>query len=115
MKKVFTLLVAVGLFVAADAQRGPQRGRPVTGVQVTIGGNFNNSFAADRMLRQEIARINFKYDRRIQQVRNSFFMRPVVKQRKIRSLEIQRQREIRRAQQRFFQNGNRYGQRNRRY
>ena len=104
MKKIFILLCAMGLFIAADAQpghRSGRRGNVGVSVNVGIGSPQSNFFAADRRLREEIARINFKYDRRIQQVRNSFFMRPVVKARKIRSLEIQRQREIRKAQLKF--------------
>lgn len=104
MKNVFILLSAMGLFVAADAQpghRNGRRGNVGVSVNVGIGGPQLGFFAADRRLREEIARINFKYDRRVMQVRNSFYMRPVVKARKIRSLEIQRQREIRKAQFKF--------------
>lgn len=103
MKRVFTLLVAIGFLVAADAQPGVRNGRSAVGVNVSVNTRpvVVNSFAADRRLREEIVRINIKYDRKIQQVRNSFFMRPVVKARKIRSLEIQRQQEIRKVQLKY--------------
>lgn len=111
MKKIFTLFMALGLFIAADAQRGvrPNKGRVGVNVSVNNRGLSTSSFAADRMLRQEIARINFKYDRKVQQVRNSYFMGRVSKARKIRSLEMQRQQEINRAYTRARLNGNRYG------
>ncbi len=113
MKKIFTLFIALGLLSVADAQRGNRVGNARVGVSVSIGNNgFQQSnFAADRMLRQEIARINFKYDRKIQQVRNNFFMRPVVKARKIRTLDLQRQREINRAYAKARINHNRYNSR----
>jgi hypothetical protein len=104
MKKLFILLIATGLVVAADAQpghRNGRRGNVGVSVNVGIGGPQSGYFAADRRLREEIAAINFKYDRRVQQVRNSFFMRPAVKARQIRSLEIQRKREIRRVQLKY--------------
>ena len=92
MKKVFTLLAATGLFMAANAQPGIRRA-PVK-ISVVASVNHAPSFAADPRLRAEIARINNKYDRKIEQVRRSFFMRPAVKASKIRSLEQQRKREL---------------------
>ena len=113
MKRVFTLLVAMGFLVAADAQPGVRRGHSPVGVNVSVNNRpvVNNNFAADRRLREEIIRINIKYDRKIQQVRNQFFTRHTVKARKIRSLEMQRQREIRNVQMKY----SRYNHGNRRY
>lgn len=117
MKRVFTLLVALGLLTAADAQRGVKTRPAKVGVSISVGntGIYQSNFAADRMLRQELARINFKYDRKIQQVRNNFFMFRTEKMRKIRRLEQQRQQEINRAYAIARHNNNRYGNRNRRY
>lgn len=118
MKRIFTLLVALGLLTAADAQRGNKSNRGRVGVNVTVSGNHGyqqSRFAADRMLRQEIARINYKYDRKIRQVQSKFFMSRFEKARKIRTLEQQRQREISRAYTKARYNGNRYGHGPRRY
>lgn len=103
MKRVFTLLVAIGFLVAADAQPGVRRGHSPVGVNVSVNSRpiVANNFAADRRMRQEIVRINIKYDRKIQQVRHNLFTRPVVKARQIRSLEAQRQREIRKVQLKY--------------
>ena len=113
MKRVFTLLIATGLLVAADAQPGVRNGRSPVGVTVSVNNRpvVSNSFAADRRMREEIVRINIKYDRKIQQVRNQFFTRHTVKARQIRSLEMQRQREIRKVQLKY----SRYNHGNRRY
>lgn len=103
MKRVFTLLVAMGFLVAADAQPGVRNGRSQVGVNVSVNSRpvVSNSFAADRRMRAEIVRINIKYDRKIQQVRNQIFTRHTVKARQIRSLEMQRQREIRKVQLKY--------------
>lgn len=111
MKKVFTLVAAIGLFLAADAQPMRHRTAPV---QVTIASTQHSSFAADYRLRAELNRINNKYDRKVDQVRRSFFMRPAVKASKVRSLERQRQREIDKAFRKFGRNS-RYDYPNRRY
>jgi hypothetical protein len=113
MKRVFTLFVAAGLFIAADAQ--PQHRRPQPPVQVTVGDTYHSgSFAADHRLRAEIFRINNRYDRKIERVRRSYYMRPAVKAGKIRSLEMQRQRELDQLFRQFGRN-HRYDYPNRRY
>jgi len=116
MKKIFTLLFAAGIFIAADAQPRVRTQRSPVGVHVNVGNNGyrNSSFAADRRLREEVARVNMKYDRQVYQVRNSMFMRPAKKAKKIRAIELQRNREINRVYQRFGKNS-RYGTTSRRY
>ncbi len=111
MKRIFTLLVAMGFLVAADAQPGTRSGRSRVGANVSVNSRpvHNNQFAADRRLREEIVWINIQYDRKIHQVRNNYFMNRGQKMKNIRRLDQQRQFEIRRAQQHFYQNGNRYG------
>ncbi len=92
MKRLFTLLLATGIFMAADAQ---PFGHHPSDLQVQVRANgFTGNFAADRRMREEIARINFKYDRKADNVRRNYFMRPAVKAAKIRSIEQQRQREL---------------------
>ena len=55
----------------------------------------NNNGSYERNVRMQIAQVNRKYDLRIQKVKNDFFMRRAEKMRVIRSLEAQRQQEIR--------------------
>jgi len=59
----------------------------------------------------QIARINQKYDFKIQRVRNDFFMRRFEKMRTIRSLEERRKQEIRMA----YARSSRWGQYDRGY
>ena len=114
MKKIFTLLFAVGLFTMAQAQ--PGRGR--TDVKIVVGSNpnYGNDFGNERRLKMEINSINREYDYKIQKVRNNFFHSRWEKQRLINQLENQREREIRMAYAKF--KNNRYDRdypRNRRY
>lgn len=106
MKKLFTLLAAAGLCMAANAQ--PSIRKAPVKISVVASVNHAPTFAADPRLRAEIARINSKYDRKIEQVRRSFFMRPAVKAAKIRTLELQRKREM----DRLFLKNNRYNRNN---
>lgn len=118
MKKLFTLLIALGLFTVADAQRNNRANRARVGVSVSIGGNNGfqqNRFAADRMLREQIFRINQKYDHKIRHVQYDRHMRRYEKMRKIRKLEQKRQREINRAYANARYNNNRYGNRQHRH
>jgi len=121
MKKIFTLLFAVGILTAAaNAQSGyrdkPQydpRTTPQTGQRDSrqydpkidqqngqwdkTSGRYDNdkSYGNGRGIEMQIAQINRKYDFQIQRVKNDFFMRRYVKMRTIRSLEAQRDQEIR--------------------
>lgn len=114
MKKIFTLLFAVGCLTAIQAQPGsrdnrdsrdtrdkPQNDRYGKDVGINNGrydndDRYNNNNGTyERNLRMQIAQLNRKYDLRIQKVRNDFFMRRAEKMRVIRSLEAQRQQEIR--------------------
>lgn len=110
MKKAFTLLAAACLFVAADAQPIARNSHLRTGVNVTITSNSYRAgnFAADRRLREEAARINIRYDRKIQQVQRSYFIGRWQKAKKIRSLEQQRQRELNKLYQKQRRHGRRY-------
>jgi len=116
MKKIFTLLFAVGMLSVAQAQYGGNRDNRQTdqrNTQQTDQRNYqqgdqrsfdksygnddrydNKNFSFDRGRDMEIARINQKYDLKIQMVQRSFFMGWFEKKRQIRFLEEQRQREI---------------------
>jgi len=116
MKKIFTLLVAVGFITAINAQTGSRsRDNRDTRDQQTDQRVFNNSKDVvvndgrydndDRFdnntgsyngnIRMQVAQVNRKYDFKIQKVKNDYFMRRYEKMRVIRSLEAQRQQEIR--------------------
>ena len=119
MKKIFTLLFVVGTFTMAQAQPGSRDSRQAdqrynqptdqrdvnrdygngNGVVVDINaydrdGRYNNSNSFDRNMRMEIARINQAYDFKVQKVMRNYFMSRFEKQRQLRFLQEQRQREI---------------------
>src|SRR5258705_3045694 len=131
MKKIFTLLVAVGFITAINAQTGSrdrdnrytrdqqtdQRGYNNKDVVINDGrydndDRFDNNFGSyDRNIRMQIAQVNSKYDFKIQRVRNDYFMRRFEKMRVIHSLEAQRQQEIRM----LYARNNKRGQHDRGY
>lgn len=128
MKKIFTLLFALGFLTAINAQSGnrdyrdnQQNGQWGNNHGKDIVGNnnrydnddgYDNSFGSyDGNIRMQIAQINRKYDFRIERVRNDFFMRRFEKMRMIRSLEEQRKQEIRMA----YARSGRWGQHDRDY
>ena len=113
MKKIFTLLVAVGFITAINAQSGSRdRDNRDTRDQQTDqrvnnnkdfdvnDGRYNNDDRFDKTgsyngnIKMQIAQVNRKYDFKIQKVKNDYFMRRNEKMRVIRSLEAQRQQEI---------------------
>jgi hypothetical protein len=120
MKTIFTLLVALGLVTAAQAQdRRDSRQRDV---QVTIQTDsrnanswYTNDFynhdvrfiksnpAMERKMARKINAINREYDQKIQRVQRNLFMNRFEKQRQIRSLEQERQFEIRMTYAKFRQ------------
>jgi len=131
MKKIFTLLLAVGFLTAINAQSGSRdnrgnrdnqqsgqwgnnRGNDVVGNNKSYDNDdrYDNNFGSyDGNIKMQIAQINRKYDFKIQRVRNDFFMRRVEKMRVIRSLEEQRKQEIRMA----YARSGKWGQRDRGY
>jgi len=115
MKRIFTLVFALGTLAVAQAQPGSRDNRdnrqnvPVVvqpndqrgydnGRDVVYDRNdrydHNDRFSNDRRRNMEIAQINREYDFKIQKVRNSFFMSRFEKERQIRWLQEKRQREI---------------------
>ena len=113
MKKIFTLLVAVGFITAINAQTGSRDrdNRDTRDQQTDQRGNsrdvivndgrydnddrYNNTGSYNGNIRMQIAQVNRKYDFKIQKVKNDYFIRRNEKMRMIRSLEAQRQQEIR--------------------
>ena len=131
MKKIFTLLVAVGFITAINAQTGSRdRDNRDTRDQQTdqrVNNNnkdanagdgrydnddrYNNTGSYNGNIKRQTAQVNRKYDFKIQKVRNDHFMRRNEKMRVIRSLEAQRQQEIRM----LYARSNKKGQHDRGY
>ena len=131
MKKIFTLLFAVGFLTAINAQSGSSYNRDNRDNQQSgqwgnnhgkdvVGNNgrydnddrYDNDFRSyDGNIKMQIAQINRKYDFKVERVRNDFFMRRFEKMRMIRSLEEQRKQEIRMA----YARSSRWGQHDRGY
>ena len=131
MKKIFTLLFAVGFLTAINAQSrsrddrdnrdnqpsgqwGNTRDKDVVGNNNRYDNDdrYDNNFGSyDGNIKMQIAQINRKYDFKIQRVRNDFYMRRFEKMRIIRSLEEQRKQEIRMA----YARSSRWGQHDRGY
>jgi len=119
MKKIFTLLVALGMFTLAQAQPGTRdnrngdrkdnipvdqrnpnkdynNGRDIVNDRTPYDNDrYDDRISPERRRDMEIAKINREYDYKIQRVKNNFFMNRWEKQRQIRFLQEERQREIR--------------------
>ena len=129
MKKIFTLLVAVGFITAINAQTGSRTrdNRDTRDQQTDQRGNnrdvvvndgrydnddrYNNTGSYNGNIKMQIAQVNRRYDFKIQKVKNDYFMRRNEKMRVIRSLEAQRQQEIRM----LYARNNKKGQHDRGY
>ena len=131
MKKLFTLLFAVGFLTAINAQTGSRDNRDNRNSQQNdqwgkdsrddVGINngrydnnkqYDNNFGSyNGNIKMQIAQINRKYDFKIDRVRDNRFMKRNEKMRMIRSLETQRQQEIRMA----YARSNKKGQHDRGY
>lgn len=133
MKKVFTLVLATALIASAQAQPGKHDNKDFKKEKhnsvdkwddddrsfVAVNVRFdrddfyrNDRFANDRKRDALVAKINREYDRRIQKVRNSFFLSRWEKQDRIYFLEKQRQQELREV---YFKYNNRNRGNGRRY
>lgn len=134
MKETFTLLATVILITsAAFAQRnnnhewddnyGNNNNNPN---DIAIdrnhdrGGGYDDRgnqdyYFSEREKNMQISEINRDYNRKIQSVRNKFFMGRYQKERIITSLQFQREDDIRSVIARFNHRENHYGQRDDRY
>ena len=134
MKKIFTLLFAVGFLTAAYAQPGTRDTRQTDqrdkeynqrndqqNDQWDNSNTYNNGRDNDdrydnrnssygKGMEFRIAQINRKYDFQVQRVKNDFFMRRYEKMRVINSLEMQRRQEIKML---YVRSNNRNGQHDR--
>ncbi len=125
MKKIFTLLFAVGFITAIHAQPGSKDDRDSRDTRnkqqndqwdnkgrTDNDDRFENNFGSyNGNIKMQIAQVNRKYDFKIQQVKYDRFMRRSEKMRVIRSLEAQRQHEIKM----MYARSNKKGQHDRGY
>lgn len=118
MKKIFTLLFAVAIFAAANAQNGDNRRQGQWNNQQNDqwnnrndngygrDGRYNNGRnGMERRRDMEIARINRDYDFRMQRVRSNYFMNRYEKMRQLRNLQDMRDREVRKVYHQYGNNG----------
>lgn len=110
MKKIFTLLAATVLFVAANAQyrnndqgqwanqnNGYEKNYPKNDRYDRDDRFKTNRRELERKRDWEIARINRDYDYKADAIRSNFFLGRFEKQRRLRFLEEQRERDIRKV------------------
>lgn len=126
MKKIFTLLVAVGMITLAQAQPGAgKNSRDQRDHQSTVDkdyhggydkdGRYNGIMSPAKQRDLAIARINREYDWKIEKVKDNFFKSRSQKKREIRFLNEQRKREIKRTYAEFSKERRRGDYSNRRY
>jgi len=122
MKKILAVLLALGSITTVFAQHGQRNeSRDVIlgqGNNKTIYNNrYDNYSMTARERDREIVRIQREYDQRINAVKWNRYLRNAEKRRQIRSLEAQRDQEIRWLNERFYSynRNNSYGRNDRRY
>ena len=136
MKRIFTLFIALGLITAVQAQNGrgddrDGRQRDQQTERQFDQRDFDNGYSNDqydrdvryvktnpgmqRKIAKQVYAIDWEYDFKIDRVKNNFFLSRWEKQRQVRFLQEQRQREIRMVYARFHKNKNRYDDRYDRY
>lgn len=125
MKKILTLLLAAGVFTAAQAQTSRDEARRVIlgggngsnnggNRDVILGGGSNsdsypsypNSYPSSSSRQAEIDRVNREYDNKIQSIRNNSYLSYEEKERAIRQLEKDRQARIRQLSRDYDNNYN---------
>ena len=131
MKRIFTLVVALGLLTAAQAQNrtGDNRGNRQQDQQVVIQHDqrdfddysndqydrdvryMKSNPGKDRKMAKQIDAINREFDFKIQQLQRNRYLSRFDKQRQMRFLQEQRQREIRMVYARNHKSKNRYDDR----
>jgi hypothetical protein len=132
MKKIFTLVLATGLITTAQAQfdvykdndfkkeqrhssnKWDEDDRKLVALDIRFDRDDlyrNDRYASDRKRDMLVAKINREYDRRIQKVRNSFFLNRWEKQERIYFLEKQRQQELREVYFKYHNRNRGHGRR----
>src|SRR5215212_8586319 len=131
MKKILTLLIAAGAFVAVNAQSSKDEARRVIlgggsnsggntskqGRDVILGGGGNdntrtypNSYPGNSSRQAQIDQVNREYDAKIYSIRNNGTLTQAEKERMIRQLEKDRAKRIKEIDQYsgYGKNGKRY-------
>ncbi len=134
MKRTFTLLVALGLLTAAQAQNRSgdsrdnrdnrqQEQQVIIQTDQRIFNDYSNDQydrdvrymksnpGKDRKMAKQIEAINREFDFKVMQIQRNRYMSRFDKQRQIRMLDNQREREIRMVYARNYKNKNRYDDR----
>ena len=110
------MLLVLGVVTVSSAQQGrfPSKGNSrdvVLGQQGNRGGNYdqhrNGTYSfTERERNAQIQRIRFEYQSRIRDVQRNRFLRAGEKRRQIDRLELQRDREIRLVNERYYDRRN---------
>lgn len=121
MKKIITLLLAAGAFLAVSAQSTRDEGRKVILGQEKNGSQRDRDVVLGRNDRNptypnsngsSVDQINREYDAKIWSIRNNHTLTPDEKTRIIRQLEKERAQKIRKANQSY---GTHKGKKNKDY
>ena len=130
MKKTCTLLAAIVLITTAAVAQNNNRNQRDNNYgnhnphDVAINDNHSrgrgyddrgSTYFNERERDMRIVEINREYNKRIQSVRNKFFMSRYQKERIINSLQFQREKEIRAVIAKFNQREYRYDKRDSKY
>lgn len=114
MKQILTILLVMGAITVTSAQQGrfPSKGNSrdvVLGQSGNRGGEHDRygtySFT-EREKNAQIQRIRYEYQSRIREVQRSRYLRAGEKRRQVNMLELQRDREIRQVNERFYDRRN---------
>lgn len=103
MKKIFTLLFAVGTVCIASAQSATRHDNKFDSKPGVVSSVHNNepSYSSAREKDEMIRKINFEFDHKIKDVMSNRWMRGREKSRQIQLLNQQRAEQIRLVQLRF--------------
>ena len=127
MKKIFTLMLAVGTVAIASAQQGKQKDNPFKNDKKEIKQpvqqpsydkgkttGYDQYGFSSREKDAQIQKINREYDQKIAAVKMNRRLRQQEKTKQIKMLENQRNQEIREVQLRFEKSkkGNSWGNNN---
>jgi hypothetical protein len=113
MKKVFTLLFALGALTTVFAQSSRQQSREIilgqgNGRPVYGNNRGYNNYPNPRDREYQVREINLRYDNMIQSVRRDRYLRNREKKQQIRILEARRREELMHVNDRYSSYGRRY-------
>ncbi|MGZ5287660.1 MAG: hypothetical protein ACXWV0_01660 [Flavisolibacter sp.] len=115
MKQILTILLVIGTITVTSAQQGrfPSNGNSrdvVLGQSGNRSGYDNNRYGTysftEREKNAQLQRIRHEYQSGIREVQHSRYLRAGEKRRQINMLQMQRDREIRQVNERFYDRRN---------